>query len=433
MNKILRTGWLLACLIIALRVQAQEWSFGPKVSFGLSSTRTQGQQVQINSIVVTTTDYGDAVGTSFGAFARYDWPRWYAQADVTRGRYSMTSIFVSGGAGGSALYSDARRTDARLIAGYKLLPWLRLNVGLAGARNNWETGDYVNAIRIAERQIEQFPTEREQYLKQIEQYRISDAVQNSYKRTVLEGQAGIGVDVGGLMIDLTYAKGLSPVLEAVAYQGKSYPLRQQHGYWSLALGYRLLPLKRHLLAPRKNRAYERIKQDIPFYRNEFHLVGGLLGEDIGSQFIYENRYTRYFKRRLGLSVGLNFTREFMGSNDMYGQARSSDAISLLAGIRFLPLYSRRHTIGLTTGPMLTYIDELYATGGGLTVDGQYVSYLNLTSNSVDRRLQTGWHSSVDYQFAVTDRLIAGSWLRVLGQSFIIPDYATFGIQAGYRF
>jgi hypothetical protein len=432
MKRTIQIGWLSIGLLVTLRAQAQEWTFGPKVNFGLNSIRTQNEHVQIGSVQVATTDYGDAVGSSVGAFARYDRSRWYASADVTRGRYSLASVTVSGESS-SALYPSALRTNLQLTAGYKPLPWLRISAGLIGAKSSWRSYDYTGDIQNAERQLEQFPAETKRFAGQIEQYRITDAVQNSYERTSIEGLVGIGADIGGLMVDLTYAKGLSPGLKAVSYQEQSYPLRQQYGYWSLSLAYRLFPLKNHVLAPRKNKAYERIKQDIPFYRNEFHLAGGLVGEDIGSRFIYENRYTRYLKRRLGLTVGLNLTQEFMGNGDTYGVARSSNTVSLRAGIRFLPLYSRRHTIGLTTGPLLAYHDELYAMGGGRTINGQYVRYLNLRANAADRGLKTGWHSSVDYQFALTDRLLVGPWLRVLGQSFIIPDYATFGIQAGYRF
>ncbi|GAB3757536.1 hypothetical protein [Spirosoma pomorum] len=433
MKRSLQIGWLSIGLLVTLQTQAQEWTFGPKVNFGLNSNRTQSEQVQIGSVQVATTDYGDAVGASVGAFARYDRARWYAAADVTRGRYSLASVTVSGESGSSALYQRARRTNVQLTAGYKPLPWLRISAGLIGARSNWQTYDYFADIQNAERQLEQSPTDRKRFAAQIEQYRVIDALQNSYERTSLEGLVGIGADIGGLMVDLTYAKGLSPVLQAVSYQGQSYPLRQQYGYWSLSLAYRLFPLKDYALAPRKNKAYERIKKDIPFYRNEFHLAGGLVGEDIGSRFIYENRYTRYLKRRLGLSIGLNFTQEFAGNGDTYGAVRSSNAIRILAGVRFLPLYSRRHTIGLTTGPLLAYQDDFYAMGGGQTINGQYVRYLDLRADATDRGLKTGWHSSIDYQLSLTDRLIAGPWLRVLGQSFIIPDYATFGVQAGYRF
>lgn len=414
-------------------VRAQEWSFGPKAYLGLSRQLTVGEQVQIGSTLLSTVNYGDAVGASVGAFARYDQPKWYVELDGTRGKYSLTNVSISGPAGGFPTYQSAVRTDARLIAGVKPLPWLRLSVGLTGVQNRWRLTDYTGDIRANQESIQRYPTETERYTRQIEQYQLADALQNSYKKTNLEGQAGIGADIGGLTLDLTYAQSLTPPLHGVSFQNRTYAFRQDYGYWSLGIGYKLFPLKQHLLAPRKNKAYERINQDIPFYKNEFHLGVGLLGEDIGSQLIYENRYTRYFTRRVGLTAGVNFSHSFSGPGDRPSGVPMANQFTLLAGVRVLPLYSHRHTIGLTIGPLLTYADELQAGAGLQVINGQEVRYLNVNRNSAVRELNTGWHSSIDYNFALTDRLIAGSWLRLLGQTLIIPDYANFGIQAGYRF
>ena len=431
-----RTKIRLTALLMVLTmgpVWAQEWSFGPKAYLGISKRRMVGEQVRIGSTLLSATNSGDAVGGSVGAFARYDQPKWYVELDGTRGKYSLTNVIISGPAGGFATYQNTFRTDARLIAGVKPLPWLRLSVGLTGVQNRRKLTDYTGSIRANEEYIQKYPSESERYTRQIEQYQIADAIQNSYKQTNLEGQAGIGADIGGLTLDLTYTQSLTPAIDGISFQNQTYAFRQHYGYWSLGIGYKLFPLKQHLLAPRKNKAYERIKQDIPFHKNEFHVGVALLAEDIGSQFIYENRYTRYLSRRVGLTAGLNFSHRFTGSDDRPSSGPLTNQFTVLAGIRVLPLYSRRHTIGLTIGPLLTYTDELQARSGPQVVNGQEVHYLELSRNSAVRELSTGWHSSIDYQFALTDRLVTGPWLRLIGQTLIIPDYANFGIQAGYRF
>ncbi|WP_018621992.1 hypothetical protein [Spirosoma luteum] len=411
---------------------AQEWSFGPKAYLGLSKQATVGNQVQIGDASLYGVNYGDAIGNSVGAFARFDRPRWYAQAEGMYGAYSLTNASVSNASGGSAIYPGIRRSDARLIAGFKPLPWLRLNAGLTTAFNQPKPNSYASLIRTFEGYTPPTPSEKQRVDSQLEQYRISEAVYNSYKKTNLEGQLGIGADIGGLTLDLTYARSLTPAVDGITVQNQTYAFKQNYGYWALGVGYKLFPLKRHLLAPRKNKAYARIKQDIPFYRNEFYIGAGLLAEDIGSQAVYENRYTRYLTRRLGIMGSLTYSHNFLNSNDDY-RAGFTNQFALLTGVRFLPLYSRRHTIGITTGPMLTYTDELQGTFGRQTINGQLINSLTLTQRSAVKELQTGWHSSIDYNFALTDRLIVGPWLRLSGQSFIIPDYANAGIQVGYRF
>ncbi|GAB3731985.1 hypothetical protein GCM10028816_29720 [Spirosoma lituiforme] len=415
-------------------VSAQEWSFGPKAYLGLSQRRSVGDQVRINSTLVSATNDGDAVGGSVGAFARYDRLRWYLQAEATRGSYSLANAVVSNSGGGFPTYPKAFRTDIRLIAGARLLPWLRLSAGLTGAASRWKMIDYANDIRRFQEYIQKNPFQQEFYGRQIEQYQIADAIQTSYKKVNFEGQLGAGADIGGLTLDLIYAHSLTPVVDGITVQNQTYAHRQQYGYWSLGIGYKLFPLKQHVLAPRKNKAYERLKQDIPFYRNEVHVSAGLLGEDLGSQLLYENRYTRYLSRRVGLMGGLTFSHRFTGTNDQPGGPQLSNQLSLLTGIRLLPLYSRRHTIGFTAGPLLAYTDELQASSSSTTsANGQVTHYLTLNRNAAKSVLTTGWHGSLDYQFAFTDRLIAGPWLRLLGQSFLTPDYASLGIQTGYRF
>ena len=427
---------LIFLLIVATSpVWAQEWSFGPKVYFGLDKSRMISSQVQLGANQITAANYGDATGYSLGAFARYDRLHWYVQGELMQGKYSLINSTLSGTAGGFATYPSTTRSDVRLLLGGKLLPWLRLSAGLTTSLNKWKQVDYTSTIRAYQEVIAQHPANQERYAGEIEQYQVAQALQSSYKRTTLEGLLGIGTDIGGLTVDLTYAHSLTPAINEITYQNQTYTYKQPFGYWSLGIGYKLFPIKRHLLAARKNRAYDRIKQDIPFYRNEFHIGIGLSADDIGSQFIYENRYTRYFSRRVGLTTGLSFSHSSSSTDDLYGSLPMTNEFRLLTGIRWLPLYSRRHTIGLTTGPLLQYTDRLGASSGAQNIaDGQVVRYINLHRDASVHQFSAGWHTSVDYQFALTDRLITGPWLRVLSQSILFsPDYAQFGVQAGYRF
>ncbi len=424
-------------LLTAGTSRAQEWTFGPKVNLGLS-VKPSVNFTRVNDLSISTVKgtFDDARTSGVGAFVRYDQTRWYGQfeSNFLKSReinYSVNAdIDLSNGTrqtfslvtGGQSRY----RVDARLLGGYKPLPWLRLYGGLGLARYAASpVSSFENSITAIEESS--FP-DNEFTQKSIETYKLAIALEErGVRRTNLEGIVGAGVDVGGLTVDLSLQQGLTPLIGSFSENGQTYNVNQRGQFLTLQLGYRLFPLKAHLSSPRKNRAYERIKQDIPFYRNEIHVVGGLLAEDFGSAFLYENRYTRYLSRRVGLTAGLNLMRVF----DTYETGflpKQFTQTQLITGLRFLPLYSRRHTIGLSVGPTLTYRSgfQVYS-GGSQVVNGQTLRTVNLSGQSWLNEFRVSAHVTADYNVAATDRIIVGPWLRAT------PDNAYFGVQAGYRF
>lgn len=430
----MKTKFLFPILLsISLGVdtaQAQQWTFGPRFDLQISATSS------LNSIQIG--DYGFGVTslqgseTRWGGFARYDQRRWYAQAEYTRGAFGVNSYRQTTSIGYYTYGLDARRQDVRVSAGIKPLPWLRLNGGFTCARYNWDESYDGRSYEFFRQRAssEQNPILVEDAQKRLPDYNIGRQIDAGYRRNNTEGSLGVGVDIGGFTVDLTYNRSLTPILDGVIVNGTAYPIRHDYSYTALRFGYRLFPLKAHLLAPRKrNPAYERIKRDIPFYRNEVHLSVGLLGEDIGSAFIYENRYTHYFTRRFGVLGGLNVMRVFETFDNGF-IPKHFNSFQAVAGLRVLPLYSRRHTIGLSAGPTLTYETGLsaYSAGTRTLPSGYRYNSINWRADSRRERLALSWQATADYHFALTDRLIAGPWLRILGL-----DYASAGIQAGYRF
>lgn len=166
---------ILSFELCAEIAQAQQWTFGPKAYQGLTISRTTNSQTQINGINVTTDDYGDAIGNALSVFVRHDRPRWYAQAEAARGKYSSANVEVSGSGGTSVLYPSATRTDARLIVGVKPLPWLRLSVGVVGVRNNWNRFDYEAESRSYEVLGQRYPGQRDYYQRQVDLARVAGA------------------------------------------------------------------------------------------------------------------------------------------------------------------------------------------------------------------------------------------------------------------
>ena len=425
-----RTLAIILLLLAGESVRAQEWTFGPKLNFGLSS-RQSLEQVEIGDVLATIGGpSGDATSSGIGAFARYDRPRWYGQVELNRLRSQQVGFYVSSPKLSFSGGLPRNRLDARLVGGYKLLPWLRVNAGLGTVRyeaNPAGASAYQGSIENAKRLATQFPEASEAYLSQARAYEVADALNTAIQRNGLEGSIGLGADIVGLTIDFANIHTLTPLFDGVTVRDQSFALRQQSNLWSLQVGYRLFPLKSHLLAPRKNRAYERIKRDIPLYRNEFHASAGLLGEDIGSAFIYENRYTRYFTRRFGLTTGLNLMRVYETYDNGFLPNQFTQ-VQWVTGLRVLPLYSRRHTIGLSLGPMLVYKTGFRVNSGSTQIgNGQSFRTVDFGATSRANQLTVELQGTVDYHFAATDRIIVGPWLRAT------PDYAYFGLQVGYRF
>ncbi|RYF66477.1 MAG: hypothetical protein EOO39_22935, partial [Cytophagaceae bacterium] len=415
----------LLCLLLITPSMAQEWSFGPKAYLGLSRVLTVGDEAILPIGSISTVADGDATISGLGVFARYDRPRWYAELDAIQGKSYAANVSVNTRSGSGPSYSSARRYDARLIVGYKPLPWLRLSAGLVGVANNWKQRDYTADItRLkALAQAEQNLSLRDRFQAEADNYRLNEIAGKALKQNLLEAQAGIGADIGGLTLDLTYNPGLSPVVDGATYLGRTYAIQQRYAFWSLGVGYKLFPLKSHLLAPRKNKAYARIQRDIPFIRNEFSVGVGLLAEDLNSEFIYENRYTHYIAPRFGFTAGLAFQRGLSGYKaydpTVYtyrnGGFDASNKVSLLLGARVLLLYSRHHRIGFGFGAQLSYTDAIAAGNGyrTATVNGQSVQIptTNLTASSRQNRFQVTQLLNLDYQFLLTDRLAVGPWLR----------------------
>ena len=431
----------LLCLLLTNPSTAQEWSFGPKAYLGLSRVLTVGQEVVLPIGSLSTVGDGDATASGLGVFARYDHPHWYAELDAIQGSSYSANVAVRGASGSGPLYSSARRYDLRLLAGYKPLPWLRLSAGVVGVANNWKQRDYTADIAQLEAraQAEQNQSSRERWQAEADYYRLADIAGKALKPNLLEAQLGIGADIGGLTLDLTYNPSLSPVVDGATYLGRTYAIQQRYAFWSLAVGYKLFPLKSHLLAPRRNKAYARIQRDIPFIRNEFHVGVGLLAEDLNSAFIYENRYTRYIAPRFGWTVGVAFQRGLAGyeaydpintQSFRSGGFAANNTVSLALGGRVLLLYRRHHRIGFGFGAQLSYADGIAAGGDYRTalVNGQAVtiSSTNLTANSRQNRFRVNQQVGLDYQFLPTDRLAIGPWVRA-------TDFGSFGVQAGYRF
>ncbi|RRA98874.1 hypothetical protein [Larkinella rosea] len=424
---------LLGMLLIAISFSSYgQFTAGLKGTL-ITSIKSPRFFAKVNGYEVFESNSGDGKGSAWGPFVRYDFPRWYAQIEASKGQYSPPGLTASSPTYSSGTYMRFKRQDARLIIGYKPLPWLRVNAGVVGVRNRYQyplSND--SYIKYLQEQILQYPDRIDSYKDNLEVARILAAVQTSYQLSLTEGQVGVGADVGGFTFDLTYNRSLSPIVDGIYYQGKPYTIGQHYSFWSISAGYRLLPLKTFLLQPRKNRrTYERIKKTIPYYRNEVSAGLGITSDDFGGAWIYENRYTRYVHRRFGLTAIAGLVRSFEDYSQFLPQAQVGYQLSTL--IRGLPLYTRRHHLGLSAGRVFTFVSGFKPSyGSGYNRNGQlYLQTINVTSNNRFEKQGRGVQFQVDYEFLPTDHLAAGTWFRF--QKSEVLRYAAMGFQIGYRF
>lgn len=170
----------------------------------------------------------------------------------------------------------------------------------------------------------------------------------------------------------------------------------------------------------------------PFFRHEVSAQFGLMGEDFGGSYFYENRYTYFLGRRLGLSGSLGLLRSFEDETGFLPQAYTMWTAA--AGVRLLPLASRRHRLSLTPAALYLHRSGIEPTGGSKTFDPSSPAPLGvlLTRPELVRVQALGWQVTAEYEFLPTPRLPLGLWFRIADNA-AYDTYAAFGVQVGYRF
>ncbi|MBO0932831.1 hypothetical protein [Fibrella aquatilis] len=406
-----------------------------KVEFPTGASKT-GNAFTLNTsrFVMNSPSSSDADKARLVGFVRYDKPNWLFQADISQGGFSIASQQEDKNGTSYSGYSG-KRYALVLQAAYKPAPWLRLQAGFGINKHTWETGYLEGQVAQAEQRLKandgKNPSSLEIDKQVLTSYQNSLLLLQSYKTTQLTGHYGVGVDLGGLTIDVSRTEGLTPLLNGVVANGQTVEANQNYGYTSLSVGYRLFPLKKFALATNNNKTYQKLKREIPFYRNEFSAGLGIIGEDIGTGITYENRYTRYFSRRFGVTGIIGATRTAYQSQFNSDNTKAFTDFQFSALLRTLPLYTRRHQIGLSFGiNVIAAQAGLFSNGSSFYPAGpgtqQPISVAYLSERPAKTYVGGQWQ--FDYQFAATDRVPVGIWLRNTASGF-----ANLGIQAGYRF
>jgi hypothetical protein len=167
---------LFAFLGLGLSAFAQEFSLGPK--FGLSSTKVDFEK---NNFIP-----GDAeTGYHVGLFGRLTFGGFYMQPELlytkTSGTFQINSPQPGGSSGTNSFSENFNRLDIPLMLGVKLFKFFRIQAGpIASIDINSDLKD------------------------------ANDTVQNAdFNSATLGYQAGLGLDIGNLIIDAKYESSLS--------------------------------------------------------------------------------------------------------------------------------------------------------------------------------------------------------------------------------
>ena len=187
----------LALLAFALTGYSQGFSFGPKV--GLSQTKLDLKSDKFKN--------GDAkFGYHVGVFGRVGLGPLYLQPEVL---YTQTKSEFSfnDGTGAKMYESNFNRLDIPVMVGLKFFRLLRVQAGPIASIN------------------------MDSQLKD-----AADMVQNAdYKNATIGYQAGLGLDIGNLILDAKYESSLGNISGSVA----GFETDQRINQWILSLGFKL--------------------------------------------------------------------------------------------------------------------------------------------------------------------------------------------------
>lgn len=204
-----KTLFLLAICAMAVSAKAQDIKIGPRI--GLTSSSIQVDKESSGSTLGAQFESGDAkIGFQGGAFARLGVAGFYLQPELL---FSTT--------GGEIKVMDAslsidetrelsfQKLDVPIMFGKKFAKIVRVNVGPS-----------FSYLLKAESKVGDVATD----------------VKNNYSNASVGFQAGAGLDLGPLVLDLKYEGSLSKLGDSVG----GYNTDQRQSIWVLALGFSFL-------------------------------------------------------------------------------------------------------------------------------------------------------------------------------------------------
>jgi hypothetical protein len=442
---------LLIFLLAISSVHAQELTVGIKGEYSIKNFEQSPNMGAIFENNIALFNHDVLPNGSGGVFARVDKSKNVFSVELNHSWQRVKAIMIGPNELGFPEY-DLMFVNPRLGYSYKPLPWLRINAGL-GTNLFYESKFQFNQrLKNEQNRAEYFATSLKQYEndnsangQQMKQMLLGqqkvEAISNSYFKAIrkvhFDARLGVGVDFGGFMIDLNYNRTLTPIIKDIDYNGQASPLNLQYDYLSLSVGYRILPIRKFLLPPRKNKTYEKIQSEIPFYKNEVNFLFGKQSENANSLNIYESSYTRYLLKRVGVTIGVNTIQSPLSATDNDGlpNVGIQNAITVFSEAKFLPLYTKKHRVGFAAGLNYLRYEGLEGSSYLMTLDNDATfSTANFQPLFQRKKGSFGYQITADYNYLLTKRLPIGAWIRATGnQTNRYGNFIALGIKTGYLF
>lgn len=440
---------LLIFLLAISSVHAQELTVGLKGDFNLLDVKESNSSSSFNRISLL--NLKSSPRQTVGVFARLDKRKHSFQGELNH-TWANMSNYASSFFGGGGYSRDLTFISPRITYSYKLFPWFRVNLGV-GTNFLYEStfskkqriGEENRTLSNLDNQFKQYENDnsergkymREYLISQQNLFRVLSTFNNSPNKVHFDARLGIGVDAGGFMIDFNYNRSLTPIVSSLEFNGQSNPIKLNSNYLSLSVGYRILPIRKFILAPKKNKTYEKIQSEIPFYKNEVSFLFGKQMEDANSLNTYESSYTRYLLKRVGITLGVNTIQSPLYTTNIQNLPNIGiqNSIAIFSELKLLPLYTKKHRIGIAAGVNFMKYEGIEGNTGLSTLqDGSIIYPVYLQYSVVPKKSSLGYQATTDYNYLLTKRIAIGAWLRTnVNYKNGYGTYASLGIKTGYLF
>ncbi len=185
---------------------AQFFSIGPRV--GVSSSK-----LEIRDNVQDVKEGDASFGFHAGLFARFSLSSLYIQPEVLFTSNGGEIEFEDGsGVGNQIIEYDYNKLDVPVMIGFKFAKFFRL-----------QAGPVASLLLKAD----------------AKEGGVTEDVKNNYNNATVGYQAGIGLDIGSLILDLKYEGNLSSFGDDIRVGGNTFNTDLRHNQWLLSLGIRL--------------------------------------------------------------------------------------------------------------------------------------------------------------------------------------------------
>ncbi|MCH7401022.1 porin family protein [Belliella kenyensis] len=191
-----KTILIIICMISSFAVSAQDFSIGPKFGISQANIKVNGDGYQSGD---------DRLGYHVGAFVRMGGASIFVQPEFL---YTNTGGVIIDEANNATVETNFNRLDIPLMIGFKLAKFFRIQAGPI-------------ASILLDQSFNENPIAATQSIE--------------YRNSTIGYQAGIGLDIGNLILDAKYESSLNKIAGSVA----GFQTDQRQTQLVLSAGFRL--------------------------------------------------------------------------------------------------------------------------------------------------------------------------------------------------